>query len=103
LTPNIIVRPRARDDLGQQAESLMANDGLEIAMRFLGAVEETFAVLAIRPFAGARSDHLPSSGLVSRFLPVTGFEKHLIIYRPLADGIDVLRVVQRARYLLFRP
>jgi toxin ParE1/3/4 len=103
LTPNIIVRPRARDDLGQQAESLMASESLEIAMRFLAAVEETLALLASRPFAGVRSDHLPSSGLVTRFLPVTGFEKHLVFYRPLENAIDVLRVVHGARHLLFRP
>ena len=77
----------------------MANDGLEAAMRFLTVVEETFALLGKRPFAGARSEHLPSSGLVTRFVPVAGFEKHLIFYRPLADGIDVLRLVHVARGL----
>jgi plasmid stabilization system protein ParE len=97
LTPDIIVRPRARDDIDAQAEYLMANVSLGAGMRFLAAVEETCALLADRPFAGARSEHLPNSGLVTRSLPVTGFDKHLILYRPFPDYIDVVRVVHGQR------
>ena len=93
MTPSIIVRPRARDDLDEQAEYLMAHVSLGAAIRFLAAVEEAFALLADRPFIGARSDHLPSSGLVTRFVPVTGFDQHLVFYRPFPDYIDVVRVV----------
>jgi toxin ParE1/3/4 len=92
---NIVIRRLARADLDDQAEYLMAT-GFETPMRFLEAVEETFALLAKRPFAGVRTEHLPNSGLVTRFLPVNGFEKHLVFYRPLADGIDVLRVIREA-------
>jgi toxin ParE1/3/4 len=99
LKPNIILRPRVRDDLDGHAEYLMVNERLEIAAHFLDAVKDSFASLAKRPFAGAPSEHLPSSGLVSRFLQVAGFRKHLIFYRPLENGIDVLRVVHEARDL----
>ena len=29
--------------------------------------------------------------------PVRGFEKHVIFYRPVATGIDVVRVLHAAR------
>jgi len=34
---------------------------------------------------------------IARGLPVSGFENYLIFYRPLQDGIDVLRIVRGAR------
>jgi len=33
----------------------------------------------------------------SRVFPVRGFGKHLVFYRPVEDGIEILRVIHGAR------
>ncbi len=67
--------------------------------RFLNAAEEAFQRLAAMPGLGSacESDHLALAGL--RLWPVRGFPKYLILYRPLEDGIEVLRVFHGARDL----
>ncbi len=42
-------------------------------------------------------DRRDLSGL--RSLPVHGFEKHLVFYRPTKEGIEVVRVLHGARDL----
>ncbi len=67
--------------------------------RFLFAAHKTFALLATQPHMGwrLRLRH-PNLGL-TRVFRVAGFEKLLILYRPLSDEVDVLRVVHGSRNL----
>jgi hypothetical protein len=73
-----------------------------VALRFLAAADETFSLLATQPNMGwdARI-RAPALGTL-RMFHVAGFERMLILYRPLEDGL--LRIVHGSRKLqaLFR-
>jgi toxin ParE1/3/4 len=98
------IKPRADSDLEDYADYLARNASVETAFRFLDAANETFSLLATQPNMGwhARLRH-PELTLL-RVFRVVGFERILIFYRPLEDGVDILRVVHGSRNLraLFR-
>ncbi len=54
-------------------------------------------MLADMPGMGAPREHGGLKGL--RMWPVRGFERHLIFYRPIEDGIEVIRVLHASRDL----
>lgn len=94
----IIKRPAAKRDLIEQAD-FIAQENLEAALRFLDAAEKTFAQLARLPRIG-KSRKVRSQVFANvRQFPITGFEKHLVFYRPIKGGIEVLRVLHGARDL----
>ena len=74
-------------------------DSPRSALRFLEAVEKTCLQLLDFPELGARLDteHPDPQGLRVRL--VTGFEKHLVIYRYQSDEESIERVVHGARDL----
>jgi len=94
----LIKRPAAKLDLIEQADYI-AQDNLEAALRFLEAAEKTFAQLAKLPRMGnsrkVKSRVFPNV----RQFPITDFEKHIVFYRPIKGGIEVLRVLHSARDL----
>lgn len=69
----------------------------EAARRFVAAVEDAIRKLADMPGMGAiRGSPDPDlAGL--RQWPVKGFRNFLVIYRPLRDGIVVVRVMHGAQ------
>jgi toxin ParE1/3/4 len=75
-----------------------------VALHFLDAAHATFALLSRQPNMGCHSrlKHAPLKSL--RVFRVNGFEQMLVLYRPLEDGVDILRVVHGSRNLdaLFR-
>lgn len=69
------------------------------AMRLLLAAEQAFEGLARFPLKGtARRFSNPKYAGV-RSWPIPGFEWHVIFYRPIADGIEILRVIHASRNL----
>lgn len=96
MTGRIIRVPQARRDIVETAIYLEEQNP-DAAMRFLAAVEDTLAILVTMPGIGvARTfGHARLAGL--RWLPVRGFEKHLIFYRSVDDGVEVIRVLHGAR------
>lgn len=99
VEPRYSTRPRANDDLDEQAFYLAQKSGPELAHRFLVAARETFALLALRPRIGWKL-HTRITELGSlRAFSISGFERMLVLRRPLADGIDVLRVIHGSRDL----
>jgi plasmid stabilization system protein ParE len=94
------VRPRADQDLDDQAFYLATNAQPAIGHRFLVAAHETFALLATHPEMGwqARLHHPELTSL--RMFRISGFPKMLVFYLPRTDGIEVLRVVHGSRSLL---
>lgn len=66
-------------------------------------VEEMVTALAEAPMIGiARTCRNPAlTGL--RMLPVRGFSRHLIFYRPMPDKIEIVRVLHGARDLRSTP
>jgi toxin ParE1/3/4 len=97
--PRVERRPEAVRDVSEAADSVARRTSLAAADRFLHALEATADRLARMPGLGARwqSDHPRLADL--RVVPVSRFRKHLIFYRPTADGIELVRVLHGARDL----
>jgi toxin ParE1/3/4 len=97
MTPLVTQRPRARLDLLEQFVYFGHHGGVELAERYLSAVETTCIRLAAQPQSGTRYH----SGLhrlgAMRQAAVRGFPKYLIFYLPSAGRIDVVRVLHSAR------
>ncbi len=93
------VRPKARQDLDDQALYIARNSSLEVAHRFLDSAYETFSLLASRPEIGwqPRLKHTKLAGL--RIFRATGFKRILIFYRPAPDRVEILRVVHASKDL----
>jgi plasmid stabilization system protein ParE len=98
MKPRIVLRPAVPSDI----ESIVAyldQHSIVAADRFVAAVFAALDDLAAMPGKGSpkhfRSNRL--SGVRSWAVP--GFKNHLILYRPLADGIEVLAVTHGARRL----
>ena len=92
----VIRRPAANRDL-IDIFVYIGRDSEESAMRFLKAAERTFLELAGMPRMGIVTSFsdFEDSGL--RRWHIRGFENFLIFYRPLEDGIEVIRVLHGAR------
>jgi toxin ParE1/3/4 len=75
----------------------IARNNLEAARRLYDAAAQAFDQLAAMPEMGSpRAFRNPSlSGL--RLWRIPGFERHLIFYRPIQDGIEIIRVLHAAR------
>jgi toxin ParE1/3/4 len=97
MTPRLTVLPAADQDLDDQAGYLAREASLETALRFYDAAATTFTNLARMPNMGERreSSNPRLEGL--RIWRIQGFENHLIFYRPLEDGIEIVRVLHAAR------
>ncbi len=93
----IIRRPRARADIEEQAFRI-ADDNPEAARRFLAEVERSLGLLAGMPGMGTARPRLNPALRGLRMFPVGGgFENHLIFYRPIRDGIELIRVLHGMR------
>lgn len=86
------IRPAADADLDHHA-SHIAEDNLEVALRFYDQARRTFDELAAMPRMGIPypSDEPRLTGL--RFFPIKTFPNHLVFYQPSAGGIEVIRVL----------
>ena len=86
----VLKRPAAESDL-DDIWWYIAQDSPQNADRFLDRIEERCCALAEFPNIGASRDDL-RPGLRSH--PVGNY---LIFYFPLADGIDIVRVLRGSR------
>jgi toxin ParE1/3/4 len=95
-----VLRPKADQDLDQQAYYLAMQASQETARRFLVAAHETFALLSTQPQMG-RLLRLRHPRLASlRVFRISGFEKMLVLCIPLPSRIDIVRVVHGSRDLV---
>lgn len=99
MIPNIIRAQQADDDL-LGIFVYIGKDNLRAANRFMDAAEAAVQRLAQLPGLGrvwsASSPKL--KGI--RCWPVPRFSKYVIFYRPLADGIELLRVLHSKRNIV---
>ncbi len=72
-------------------------DNIEAAYRFLRAAEEAFRDLERMPFMGSPREFQDSTLTGIRMWRVKGFPKHLLFYRPIKDGVEIIRVLHSAR------
>ncbi len=99
MNARYVLRPKADQDLDQQAYYLATEASPETGHRFLVAAHETFALLSTQPQMG-RLLRLRHPRLVSlRVFRISGFEKMLVLYIPLSAGVEIVRVVHGSRDL----
>jgi toxin ParE1/3/4 len=92
----VIRRPAANRDL-IDCFVYIGRDSEESAMRFLRAAEKTFLELARMPEMGVVTSFSGSLDRDLRRWGIRGFENFSIFYRPIEDGIEVIRVLHGAR------
>jgi toxin ParE1/3/4 len=92
----VIRRPAANRDL-IECFVYIGSDSEESATRFLRAAEETFVDLAAMPGMGVATSLGEPGDQSLRRWRIRGFENFLIFYRPIEDGIEVIRVLHGAR------
>jgi toxin ParE1/3/4 len=99
VSSRFVIRPKADQDLDDQAYYLASQASSEVGHRLLLAAHETFSLLATQPEMGWPC-RLKARGVVSlRVFRVAGFERMLVLYLPRPDGVEILRVVHGSRNL----
>ena len=87
MRPRVIISPKARRDLiaiGRYTEKQWGNTQRK---KYLEQLRTRFEKLAQHPSSGRRRDELPEA-------PWGYHEgRHVIFYRPLADGIEIVRIL----------
>lgn len=90
-------RPRAHLDLLEQFVYVGEQSGVELAERYVAAVDATCLQLSDHPLIGVLYD----SGIAElqglRRFPEKDFGNYLIFYLPHQNGIDVIRFLHAAR------
>jgi len=100
----VVKRVAAKRDLTDHLVFLGENASAEVARRFLHAAGVSFGILSKMPELGVQRGFQNPRFSAVRVWPVKGFERYLISYRPLADGVEILRIIHGARDIerLFR-
>ena len=83
----------------------IGQDNAQAAIRFLDAADETFKRLADFPGSGAPYEAISQAFHGMRRSHVSGFEKYLIFYVQVPEGIKVVRVIHGSRDIerIFQP
>jgi len=94
----VFQREAAKRDLIAQWVWYAENAGIETADRFPAAADSTSTMLASQPESGPRIlVTKPELQGMRRFPLPDGFERTLLFYFPVQDGIDLVRVVHASR------
>lgn len=88
--PTVFRSPSARRDL-DEIWDYIAQDNPDAADRVLDEIDYKCQMLARQPLLGE-----PRDELIQRLRGITA-GKYVIYYRPVGDGIDVVRVLHAAR------
>lgn len=96
----VLKREAAKRDLAEQWLWYAEKDGIDLADRFLEAADATLASLANHPLSGSRVRVTAAEIRGMRRFPIgEAFERILLFYLPLSDGVDLVRVVHGSRNL----
>jgi toxin ParE1/3/4 len=97
MSKNVHRRLKARQDLVDIFRYYASEAGFRVAQRFFAQAEDTFSRLASMPGMGTcyEHDHAALAGL--RYFPLSRFRNYVVFYRPVADGIEIVRVLHGAR------
>ena len=66
-------------------------------MNVFKAIEESFQVIAEHPRIGAMCEIDEDRFRDYRFWPIRKYTDYLVIYRPIPDGVEIVRVIHGAR------
>ncbi len=88
---------RIAENDAREIESYIADDNPVAAQRFRAAFEETTDLLLRMPHLGSMrvSDRPVLKDI--RVVPVKDFERYFIFYRPVTEGIEIVRVLHGTR------
>ena len=96
MKPRLIIRPAALNDLEDIAASI-GKDSPRAAARFLEQCMSHFQQLAGMPLIGrARQFKNPRAAGIRSWI-IKGFPNHMIFYRPVEDGVEILHILHAAR------
>jgi toxin ParE1/3/4 len=100
VSPSFTFRARARRDVLEQMFYFDEQANEDTALRYYEAVLTTCQLLAQQPLSGKafRTTVAALTGL-RRFPLGAPFEKYLLFYQSLANGIEVVRVLYGSRDL----
>ena len=93
----VVVLPAADQDLDEQALYYLERGAPKTAMRWYDQAAATFVFLAEHPEVRLQTPREALRGI--RSWPISGFDRHDVFYRPLEEGIEVVRVLRGARDL----
>jgi toxin ParE1/3/4 len=94
----LIVRELAWDE-AKDIGNRISKDNLEVALRVYARIREAFEFVATHPGAGAKCEVVNPRLIGLRYWPVTNYRNYLVLYRPLDDGAEILRVIHGAQDL----
>ena len=99
MNARYVIRPKADADLDHQAFYLAEKATPEVGHRFLIAAHQTFTLLASQPEMGwhPRLKHPDLASL--RTFRISGFERMIVLYRLISDGVEILRVIHGSQDL----
>jgi toxin ParE1/3/4 len=97
MSRRIVRRRAAIEDLIDQTAWYISHAGQAVADRFVEAVERALQALLATPGIGAPRPRANPALRDLRMHPVRGFENHLLFYRPIPDGIELIRVLHGLR------
>jgi toxin ParE1/3/4 len=96
----VVKREAAKRDLIRQWVWYAENASIEVADRFLTAADRTLTDLATHPGSGRPVFTRRSDLDGMRRVPVgDGFEKFLLFYFPMPEGVELVRVLHGGRDL----
>jgi toxin ParE1/3/4 len=95
-----VFRPNASEDLDSQLDYYAREAGIDLALKFLDALEEAIRLLYQHPEAGSPRDFENSRLKGIRSWPVPGFEAIRLYYdRPDENTLRVVRILHGKRDL----
>jgi len=97
VKPSVTFRPRARLDLLEQFLYFADQATVDVAERYVTAVDRTCARLAKLPQSGTLYDSGVERLAGMRHVPVSGFAPYFLFYLPHGGSIEVVRILHGAR------
>ena len=94
--PRIVVTAKVKPDI-ERIASYIARDHLRAAIGFILATKDAFVRLAEFPGIGPEWEPVIKKYPGLRFWPIKRYSNYLILYRPVQDGVEILRVIHGAR------
>jgi plasmid stabilization system protein ParE len=98
---SIIINPRAFDDIDTLTERFQAARELT-AKKFALNIRSDFELLESQPEIGSKLKFRVAYGVPLRSFAVRGFPNVIIIYKPIAGGVEIVRVLDGRRNLKSR-
>lgn len=96
MTRRIHRKEAAWRDLDELA-AFIQRDSPQSALRFLEAADKAFELLARAPELGTRCAFQNPALSELRMWTIQGFQKYVVFYRPIEQGVEIVRVLHGAR------